>query len=77
MLGRVTYPSAQPASSLHPQPQQYQGQRFSRGRGIFFLSIQCFIQKWCRNRAILTPIMIPIKKPNGPVTNIPIKGVCS
>jgi len=26
--------STQPAFSSHPQPQQYQGQRLSRGRGI-------------------------------------------
>jgi len=32
--GFMAIPSAQPASSLHPQPQEYQGQRLSRGRGI-------------------------------------------
>ena len=28
--------AAQPASSSHPPPQEYQSQRFSRGRGISF-----------------------------------------
>ena len=31
MVTSQIYSSAQPASSLHPQPQQYQGQRLSRG----------------------------------------------
>ena len=31
----ITDSSTQPASSSHPEPQHYQDQRFSRGRGIF------------------------------------------
>jgi hypothetical protein len=29
----IIFSSTQPASSSHPQPQQFQGQRLSRGRG--------------------------------------------
>jgi len=31
----VTGSSTQPDSSSHPLPQEYQGQRLSRGKGIF------------------------------------------
>ena len=33
-IQKITDSATQPASSSHPQPHQYKGQRFSRGRGI-------------------------------------------